>query len=341
MSPIESPKINTDEFPSWEERQKIARQSEGPDILHESDLAIKENIYLAFGKDNVLRMMEYYEIDVHVKNAVVTLSGHIVNTSSKGLIENAMRTVPGIQEIKNALVFDDQLLTEIVLSLGKLENTYGCRVFTGVSHGVVSLNGAVGGENVKLLAEQCAADNPNVRGVINNLQIIGDMLPLQEQPLLQPAIGENIYFLDGVCGVVKQVIINTNNRRVIAMTLKGRFVDQRLEDKPSHHGEGGLSEQVLVLPTATVRYLTRVSGFLDIHSDEKNRYMDFDPAHFFSPGADWKAPYPYCLGDVLFPVDLHNMENKILQQLYRYTFSAVLEGQTLREELAANDSLGG
>lgn len=341
MFPAQIPRINPDEFSRCEERRQMTDHGKSLSSIQKTDAAIKEYIYHAFWKDNVLRAMEYYEIDVRVKNGVVYLNGHIVSTTSQSRIENAIRAIPGILEIKNNLVFDDKLTLEVAASLGKLEHTYSCKFFTGVSHGVVSLNGIVNNENVKLLAEQCAASNPNVRGVINNVRISGAELELLDQPFLQPIIGEIIYFLDGISGVVKQVIINPNNRRVIAMTVQGRFADQRQELKSLNNGGARPPERILVLPMKVVRYLTRVSGFLDIHSNERKRYMEFDPTHFFTPQKDWKAPYPYCPDDLLFAVKQQDLENQFLQQLPRVPFAVGLEGQSLREQLTTNDSLGG
>src|SRR5215211_6303946 len=118
-------------------------------------------------------------MDVHVKNGVVYLSGHIVNTSSRNRIEKAIRAIPGIVGIQNNLVLDDKLTLEVAGSLGKLEHTYGCKFFTGASHGVISLNGNVSDENVKLLAEKRVASHPNVRAVINNVRVSGALQEVQ------------------------------------------------------------------------------------------------------------------------------------------------------------------
>jgi hypothetical protein len=90
-----------------------------------------------------------------------------------------------------------------------------------------------------------------------------------------------------------------------------------------------------------VRYLTRVSGFLYIRSNERNRYMEFDPIRFFTPKMGWKAPHPYCPDDVLFPVEQREVEYQILEQLPRPPFVVALQEQVLWEQLLANDSLGG
>jgi hypothetical protein len=180
-----------------------------------------------------------------------------------------------------------------------------------------------------------------VRGVINSIHFPGSDLNLPEDPFLQPTIGEEIFFLDGISGRVRQVIINPDNRRVVAMTLRGRFANQRQELKALNHQAARPSERLIVLAMNSVRYLTKVSGFLSMNSNEKNRYMDFDPAHFFTPKKDWKAPYPYCPADVLFLVEQQDAESQILGQLSQSPILVGLPDQLPGEQLPANDSLGG
>jgi hypothetical protein len=211
--------------------------------------------------------------------------------------------------------------------LGQIESTYDCKFFTGVSHGVVFLSGNVENTNIKLLAEKCAAANPNIRGVINSIRIPGSDLDSLKQPFLQPMIGEEIFFHDGLSGAVQQVIINPDNRRVVAMTILGRFENQRQELRSLNNGKAPSPERIIVLSMNSVRYLTKVSGFLYINSNERNRYMDFDPAHFFTPKKDWKAPYPYCPNDVLFLIEQQDVKDQILQQFARPAIAVGLEDQ--------------
>jgi uncharacterized protein YkvS len=339
MFPVQVRRINSNEFSRCEERRQMTDHGKSLSPIQKNDVAIKEYIYNAFWKDDVLRAIEYSEIDVDVKNGVVYLDGHIVSTASQNRIENAMRGIPGILGIRNNLVLDDKLTLEVATSLGKLEHTYNCKFFTGASHGVVSLNGIVSDENVKLLAEKCAASNPNVRGVINNVRVSGTEAELQNQPFLQPTIGEIVYFLDGISGVVQQVIINPNNRRVIAMTIQGKFTDRRYELNSQTDGKARPPEQLVTVPMSVVRYLTRTSGFLSINSNETNRFIDFDFGSFSSPNVDWAPPYPYCPDDVLFPIEQREMEYQILEQLPRTPFVVALQEQALWEQLLANDSL--
>jgi hypothetical protein len=177
--------------------------------------------------------------------------------------------------------------------------------------------------------------------VINNVGVFGAEQEVQDGPFLQPRIGEIIYFLDGVSGVVKKVIINPNNRRVIAMIIEGKFTDRHAKINLLTEGNTGPPEPLVVVPMNEVRYLTKVSGFLHINSNEQKRYMNFDSASFHTPHVDWTPPHPYCPDDVLFPVEQREVEYQILEQLPRPPFVVALQEQVLWEQLLANDSLGG
>ena len=340
MFPAQIPRTGSDELIRCRD-SSLSEKRESHKEETKADAALAHEVDRALWKDDVLRATEYYEVDVHVKNGTVYFNGHIVSTTSQIRIMNAIRDIPGVLGIKNNLVLDDKLTLDVATSLGKLENTYGCKFFTGASHGVISLNGIVSDGEVKLLAEKCAAGNPNVRGVINNVHVSGDRLERQEQPFLQPTIGEVIYFLDGISGVVKHVIMDPNNRRVMAMTVQGKFTDQRYELNSLTDDKVRLPEQLVTVPMSVVRYLTKVSGFLYINSNERNRYMDFDSTAFSPPNWDWVPPYPYCPDDVLFPVERQDSGNQILQQLPQSPFTVASKEQLLWEQLLANDSLGG
>jgi osmotically-inducible protein OsmY len=319
----------------------MAVEQNGRDKNAKTDTALTYEVDNALGRDAAFRATDYDDIDARVIGGFAYLNGHVSSLTNRHQAEKLLQTIPGLLGVNNDLIPDDRLLAEVSTALGQIESTHDCKFFTGVSHGVVLLSGNVDHINIKLLAEKCVSRNPNVRAVINSVHAPGNDLNLPVEPFLQPSIGEEIFFLDGISGRVQQVIINPDNRRVVAMTLRGRFASQRQETKALNNGESRSSERLIVLAMNSVRYLTKVSGFLYINSNEKNRYMDFDPAHFFTPKKDWKAPYPYCPADVLFLIEHQDAENRILGQLSESPIIVGLQDQLLREQLPANDSLGG
>ncbi len=58
--------------------------------------------------------------------------------------------------------------------------------------------------------------------------------------------------------------------------------------------------------------------------------MDFDPAHFFTPKKDWKAPYPYCPDDVLFLIEQQDVKDQILQRPARFSNYSRFERSTAK-----------
>jgi len=310
MFPTQIPVINPDIYSRCDERKQTSDHKNDMSSVSKTDAAIKEHIYHALRNDDVLRAVEYDEIDVHVKNGIVYLYGHIVSTTSQSRIINAIRAIPGILRVENNLVLDDKLTFEVATSLGELEHAYNCKFFTGSSHGVVSINGIVGDDHVKMLAERCAGSNPNGRGVINNVQVSGTELELHNQAFLQPIIGEIIYFLDGISGVVRQVIINPNNRRVIEMTIQGHFPDHEQNLTALSDNQNHKPDKTIVIPVNLIRYMTSSSGFLTIKSTETTQYQDFNPLYFTTSQTEWLPPYPYCPGDVLFNVEAEEIENQ-------------------------------
>ena len=252
--------------------------------------------------------------------------------SNQSRIENAIQSIPGIQEIKNNLVLDDKLTMEVAGSLAKLEHTFNCKFFTGVSHGAVVLRGEVSSIDVRMSAEQSAASHSKVRDVINFIRVPGVDLGIQDQRLVQPPIGKKMYFLDGISGIVRQVVINPDNRRVVAMTIQGQFDKSRRNLTYSNFSGSRSAEQLLVIPNRVMGHVTKNSGFLTIQSTDSTNYQEFEASLFIAPNIDWQPPYPYCTDDVLFPVEHRSNQASS-------TFK--IEAQIMSEELLYNDSLGG
>lgn len=268
-----------------------------------TDASIVEKVDRALWNNSVLRRTDYQEIDVSVRDAIVFLSGHVISASNRQLAEDAVRTVPGVLGVKSYLVSDDSLSQEVAGALGKVEHVYKVKFFTGVRNGVVALNGEVGSATLRSLAEKSAAKIPGVRGVINSVRAPGVDLEAEDQRFLQPVIGEQIYFRDGLLGAVQRVVIHPNNRRVVSMVVQRQISNYPPEPGSLLGGKTLVPEGLVIIPMNIIRYMTKDSGFLHIHSADTANYRDFDPAEFIAPEKAWTPPYPYCLEDVLFPVE--------------------------------------
>jgi osmotically-inducible protein OsmY len=277
----------------------VADEKRHPSPTQKSDLAIADKVDRAIWKDEVLRVTAYHEIEIQVENGIVSLWGHVASVITQGRVEKAIKNIRGILGISNHLVQDDVLIGEVASALSPIEQLFQVKFSTGVQNGVVVLSGRVGSGKVRDLAEKTAANNPNVRGVINCVHAPGVDLSLEDARFLQPAIGEQIYFVDGAFGTVEKVTINPHNRRVVGMVLGEWFSERGKEDRAWLENFASTPIRRVVVPVQAIRYLTQSSGFLSISSSETDRVELFDPTKYLMPNLGWVPPFPYCSKDVL------------------------------------------
>jgi osmotically-inducible protein OsmY len=300
MAITQTTQANLEEFSRCEDRSRMAEKELRLDPKADrSDASIAGRVGRALWDDGVLRSTDYREIDVAVKDGIVFLSGHVLSSGNKKRAETAAGAVAGVLEVKSNLVADDQLTRDVAGALGKVEHQYRVKFFTGVSNGVVSLNGTVGSIHVQTVAENCAAGVAGVRGVVSSMRTSEADGDKEDQRFLQPAIGKQIYFRDGLSATVHKVVINPNNLRVIAMVLRSQLLNSA-EHGFKSYSEDRVPERLVVIPVSDLRYLTQSSGFLYSNSAEAAGGSDFDHSAFTSPPVDWAPPYPYCPDDVLF-----------------------------------------
>jgi osmotically-inducible protein OsmY len=270
---------------------------------YKTDAVIYDEIDRALWSDQMLRYTDYRQIDVRVKDGCVFLSGHVISTQNKRLIENTVWKIPGILGFKIHLIADDVLVLKVAGALGQVEHEYGVKFYTGVHHGVVEMSGEVGSLEVRCLAEKCVASIPWVRGVINDVSVPGEDIKAVDRRFLQPRIDQEIFFDDGYSGNVKRVIITPGNRRVTGMIVERRDTDPHLALQPLDGSNKKIVKRLVVIPLSEIDHLTQSAGFLRKNGQKAGQYADFDIACFALPEINWTPPYPYCPEDVLFPVE--------------------------------------
>ncbi len=192
---------------------------------YQSDSIIAEEVDRALWKDVVLRDTDYQEIDVQVRDGIITLNGHVITSMNQWRAETAVKNIPGILGVRSYLIPDDKLTMEVAGALGQMEQDTGSKFFTKVENGVVVLVGEVSSTALRDQAEQCVAEIPWVRGIINEISVPGMVVEPGDQRFLQPLIGKEMLFKDALSVTIQKVVINPNNRRVVAMVVKGRFPD--------------------------------------------------------------------------------------------------------------------
>ena len=192
---------------------------------------------------------------------------------------------------------DGDLVIEVAQALGSDKRTQLERVSVGAYHGVITLAGRVGSAAVREAAAEIATSVSKVRGVANFLQAPNVVIDAQEDQVLEPPIGGQVYATDMNIGHVETVIVNPHNRRVTAFVVHGYYTDIC---NPRDFGLLDQPERRTVVPIHSVGYETENSVELLVSGVEISQNEDFNPLDFVSPPVDWEPPYPYQWGDVLF-----------------------------------------
>ncbi|WP_376796667.1 BON domain-containing protein [Thermogemmatispora sp.] len=110
-------------------------------------------------------------ISARVLDGVLYLDGNISSALRADLVERQVMGVPGLLEIRNNLVADDTLASQVALALGCDQRTRGLPIGVYPRLGAVRLSGAVRSAEQKRVAEEIARAVPGVRQVINELTV--------------------------------------------------------------------------------------------------------------------------------------------------------------------------
>ena len=254
----------------------------------------------ALWSDEILRNTDYKQIGISVEDSIVRLRGHVVTSMNKGNAEKAARSVPGVLNVENDLVVDDDLVLEVAQALGKNEVTRLERIAVGAQNGFITLDGYVASTAIRDDAEAITASIPQVRGVVNYLHAPNVIIDYKDEPIRQPLIGQQVAATDMHLGYVEKVIINPCNRRVTAFVARGCFPDPRYKDNYRLPDEAPQQESSVVIPIDAVRYVTESYVLLGVRGAEAALNRSFGSAEFTFPPTAWQPPYPYRWEQVLF-----------------------------------------
>ncbi|HLZ81709.1 MAG TPA: BON domain-containing protein [Ktedonobacteraceae bacterium] len=108
-------------------------------------------------------------ISARVLDGVLYLDGNISSSLRGDLAEREAMGVSGVLEIKNRLVGDDMLASELAMALGRDPRTRDLPIGVYPRLGVVRLSGAVHNGQQKAAAEEIARNFEGVRSVLNDL----------------------------------------------------------------------------------------------------------------------------------------------------------------------------
>ena len=283
----------------WEQVKPIFLDQQH-DPAAQSDARLSDTILQALGQHHLLGRGNVAYINVTVSNGVATLTGHVVRASEKEQAAATALAVAGVTAVVNQLVVDYDLMINVAQALGQSQQMQHEQIQVNVQHGVVYLGGNVNQSPARLAAGQIAAAVPQARGIINVIHTPGRVLDSEEERFIQPQIGSEIYATDGQVGHVEQVIINPQNRRVIAVTLQGSAAQAQALDGIDAPAERRQAPHLMLISLSHIRCAPSGVLFLDVNSNKATHATNFNLANYVAPPVDWQPPYPYRPADVLF-----------------------------------------
>lgn len=115
--------------------------------------------------------IDFRGMNIHVLDGVLYLDGNISSSLRSEIVADQSVGVMGLLEVKNRLIGDDQLASDLAFALGHDPRTRDLPIGVYPRLGVVRLSGAVHNEQEKTAAEEIARAFPGVRSVINDLII--------------------------------------------------------------------------------------------------------------------------------------------------------------------------
>jgi hypothetical protein len=226
-----------------------------------------------------------------VSDGRATLSGHITDSRTHERAEQLAREVTGVDAVTDALISDAQLIDDVARAFSQIALADRESAGFTVRHGIVTLFGTVRDARVREDLESVVSEVPELRMLINQLQIPGTPELAVPAQLLQPRRSQNVFGHDGYIGQVERVVIDPRLRQVTQIVIRA--------DEPAHESmRGGLvvpsgRRRLLVVPAHLITTLSRVEVFLN--ADRRTIWMapDYQARHFAAPAAGWRAPFPY------------------------------------------------
>lgn len=266
---------------------------------YRSDAALTAAVNKALWEDVILRRTEYRQIHVKVENSIVYLYGYVSLSSVKVRAERAALKTDSIWKVENLLTIDSELQIAVAQAIGKDPRTQKARIFIGSHNGFITLSGEASNLEARTAAQEKAVSIPEVRGVLNSIRVPGVDIKTEDQRALQPIIGAGIYATDILIGVVEKVVINPDNRLVIAILANAVFPDPTQMGSNWLWNEHLYVESRIIIPIDMIRHQSESDIFLKVKGREAAALEAFDTSSYASPDENWQPPYPYKRADIL------------------------------------------
>lgn len=260
-------------------------------LSHYSDAGILAEIWKVVRQDETIRTLDMDSFSISVKEGFVLLAGHVSRKHHRELIEEIACSMPGVNAVRNNLVVDSELTIQVAQALAKDERTCHFIFPVGCAHGWVRVGGVVPRRELQCAAEEIASQVPSVRGVLSRPRVIGEVYEIERRPI-QPQIYAKVYDYNRQEGVVTQVVIQPQDRRVTHAVVSTNDL---------HDGKFVFYEYLV--PVEAMEVMNQESIILKRKGPPLNAFPAFEAADYPLPPSGWQPPFPYAAGDVRWACD--------------------------------------
>ncbi|HEX6306141.1 MAG TPA: BON domain-containing protein [Anaerolineales bacterium] len=251
-----------------------------------SDFAIEEDIWSGLWHEDTIRTLDFNSILVEVDGGKVVMRGHVGKDSNRNKIGEIVAAVPGVIEVDNQIVSDQDLTLKIAQALSDDERTRPYFPSVTCMHGWVTIIGEVPSLAAREVVEEIVSAVPEVRGILNPPSVGGQTF-VQDRTIAQPDIGAQVYAWEGLIGRVTSVVTNPLDRLVthFVIVARGEAAGRRVT---SH----------FVLPVKTIEVINDGNIILSDDVRRITAYPELDLEEFPMAPEDWRPPFPYKSGQV-------------------------------------------
>jgi|GEM_PF-2379774 len=143
--------------------------------IFRADADIERDVQLAL--EEALAIPQFiHAVNATVEDGTVYLSGFVDFRARRELAEHAVRTVPGVRDIINDIIAEDELMDRVEAALERTlqrPECAGATVSVHIEHAIATLTGEAPSNAARRALEEAAIAVPGVRVVVNQIKVAG------------------------------------------------------------------------------------------------------------------------------------------------------------------------
>jgi osmotically-inducible protein OsmY/sporulation protein YlmC with PRC-barrel domain len=279
-----------------------------PEYHQDEELA--DNILDAWWGDPILHaLLIDSDLQPVVRAGIATLEGYARSSVQRRRLEELARKVPGVLDVRNEVVADDELELAVARALAKDPRTRGHDIQVQSYLGNIYLRGIVIDPETREAAAENAGRMPRVKTIINLVEVPG--VPAAEPPrVLEPKVGQEVIARDSRFGRVSRVIMSPRTRLVTGIVVEGQLPDPKRADPNAFPEDWPRRERRVVIPVSMIDTVG-TAVILRVGALEAAAAAELREAEFVAPDPSWGPPHPYHAEDLL--LETHPMARPVAE----------------------------